>query len=115
MILEADLGTMLCLAFPVAFPRLLIFRRQILNVETAGGWRARAGVRGQADYYVMGPRCHVEVETKAARPKWYKEQIAWRDRCVELGIPYLIARAKAHEDPEVTVARWLDELRQLCT
>jgi hypothetical protein len=110
---EADLGAALVLAFPSAFPRLMIFRRQILNVETKDGWRARAGVRGQADYYVMGHRTHVEVETKLPRGKWYAEQIAWRTRCTDLGIPYLIAQPRLHEEPDVTVQRWLLELREL--
>jgi hypothetical protein len=111
--LESDLGALLCLAFPVAFPSLLIFRRQILNVETKEGWRARAGVKGQADYYVMGKRVHVEVETKNVAAKWYAQQVAWRARCAALEIPYLVARARMYEEPDVTVARWIEEIRGL--
>ncbi len=110
---EADLGAMLCLAFPSRFPRLLIFRRNIVNVETKEGWRARAGIRGQADYYVMGAGVHIEVETKAHRHKWYEAQLAWRARCAELGVPYLEARAVKGEEPEQTVQRWLDEIAAL--
>lgn len=112
---ESDLGALLTERFPYRFPHLQIDRRNILNVETSGGWRARNGKRGQADYFVYGPRVHVEVETKAARPKWYKEQLAWRALCQRLEIPYLIARALPGEEPEATVARWLEELRVLCS
>jgi hypothetical protein len=112
LVSEADLGAMLCLAFPGVFPRLRIFRRTVLNVETVDGWRARAGVKGQADYYIMGKRVHVEVETKAIprASKWYKEQLAWRALCSQLEIPYLIARALPGETPDETVAKWLVEL-----
>jgi hypothetical protein len=110
---EFDLGAALCLAFPARFPRLMIFRRNIVNVESRDGWRARAGVRGQADYYVMGAGVHLEIETKLHRHRWYAQQLAWRDRCAALGVPYLEARALAGEDPDVTVARWLDEIGAL--
>ena len=110
---ESDLGALLCLAFPARFPRLLIFRRNIVNAETRDGWRARAGIRGQSDYYVMGEGVHIEIETKSARHKWYSQQLAWRKRCEELGVPYLEARALPDEEPDVTVARWLDEIGAL--
>ena len=110
---ESDLGAMLCEAFPYAFPKLLIFRRNIVNTQSVDGYRARAGVKGQADYYIMGARIHVEVETKSASHKWYREQIQWRSRCQALGIPYLVARALPHEPPGDTVSRWLAEIRAL--
>lgn len=110
---EADLGLALSLAFPYRFPRLLIERRNILNVETRDGWRARSGKKGQADYFVSGRGVHIEIETKAAKHKWYAQQVAWRKRCGDLGIPYLVARALPGEDPDVTVARWLDEIEAM--
>jgi hypothetical protein len=110
---ESDLGALLTERFPYAFPRLLIFRRNVVNVETRDGWRARAGVKGQSDYYVMGARVHVEIETKLLQGKWYKQQIAWRDRCAALDIPYLIARPAKGETSEQTVTRWLEEIGAL--
>ena len=108
---ELDLGAALQVAFPYAFPRLMIQRRNIVNVETKAGWIARAGIRGQADFYIMGAGVHVEVETKSAKPKWYAAQVAWRDRCASLGIPYVALRALPKEAPDVTITRWLEELR----
>ena len=112
---ELDLGAILTERLPYALPDVLIFRRSILNVETKGGWRARAGVPGQADYYAVtrGGR-HVELETTAARGRLRPAQEAWRARCEALAIPYRVLRAAPGEAPEATVARWIEEIRAAC-
>ena len=70
-------------------------------------------MKGQADYYVMGQRTHVEVETKLLKGRWYSQQIAWRERCAALRIDYLIARPLHNEEPMQTVTRWIGEIAAL--
>jgi hypothetical protein len=111
---EGDLLSMLMQAVPYAIPDALIFRRPIINARTDQGWRARAGVRGQADaYMVMAGGRHIEIETKAAVHKWYPQQRAWRARCEELRIPYLMLRAGPGEAPADTVERWIAEIKAI--
>ena len=99
---------------PHVFPHVHPFVRKILNVEAVGGWRARAGVPGQADVYaIKDGGGHIELEMKAAKHKWYKQQIAWRTFCTDRKIPYLVLRALPGEEPGATIDRWLEELRPL--
>jgi hypothetical protein len=111
---EGDLLAMLMQAVPYAIPDALIFRRPIISVKAEGGWWAKAGVRGQADaYIVMAGGRHIEIETKAAVHKWYPQQRAWRARCEELRIPYLVLRAGPGEVPGDTVERWIAEIKAI--
>lgn len=113
---ERDLVRLFIEQVPYALPEARVFQREILNVETAQGWRARAGVAGQADCYalVKGGR-HIEIEAKAVKHKWYARQLAWRQFCQEWGIPYLVLKANTGESPTQTVERWIALLRSLCT
>ena len=101
-------------AAPFALPGMRIFRRNIVNVETKGGWRARAGIKGQSDAYAIcrGGRI-IEIETKARTGRLSREQKAWRDFCLEWEIPYLTLIEKKGESPDETVLRWLAEIRAL--
>lgn len=94
-------------------PTCRVFRRSIINVETKGGWRAKAGIKGQADYYaiVRGGRI-VELETKAARGVLEEAQKAWRAFCIDWQIPHLVLRAQRNEAPSDTVQRWCEELKE---
>lgn len=111
---EGDLLSALMVAIPYAIPDAIIFRRPIVSTKAEGGWWVRAGVRGQADAYLVaaGGR-HVEIETKAAKHKWYAEQLRWRARCEQLRIPYLVLRARPREAPSDTVQRWIGELKAI--
>jgi hypothetical protein len=105
---------MFILRVPFVFPHVHVFRRQIVNVETKEGWRARAGIKGQADYYaIIDGGGHVEIETKAWKHKFYPEQIAWRKFCEDNRIPYMAPTARKGEEPEATVDRWIAELGEL--
>jgi hypothetical protein len=92
-----------------------VFRRNIINVEAKQGFRARNGIAGQADAYALarGGR-HIELETKAARGTLAKAQRRWRAWCADWGVPHLVLRAARGEAPEVTVSRWVEELRVAC-
>lgn len=108
---ETDLLHLFIERAPHALP-CRVFRRNILNVETKQGWRARNGIKGQADAYALafGGK-HVEIETKAARGTIAEAQRAWRAFCHEWHIPHLVLRAAPFEKPEETVDRWIEELR----
>ena len=98
---------------PFQLPDVRVFVRTILNVEAKGGWRARAGIPGQCDLYaVRKGGLHIEIECKAAKHKWYRAQIAWREFCQEWSIPYLVLRALPGEHPHTTVGRWIGLLRE---
>ena len=104
---------------PRALPHVRVFRRNIINadVERNGRhFRARAGIRGQADAYAIATGGkHIEIETKAAKGKMADEQLAWRAWCAEFRVPHLVLRAKANEYPDATVERWIGELRHVCS
>jgi hypothetical protein len=113
-VLEQDLGAMFALRVPFVLPHVHVFRRQILNVEAKAGWRAKAGIKGQADYYaIVDGGGHIEIETKAARHRFYPEQIRWREFCLQNRIPYMAPTARKGEEPSVTVERWVGELGKL--
>jgi len=111
---ETDLLHHFIAAVPSALPDCRVFRRNIINVETKQGFRARNGIRGQADAYCIarGGR-HVEIETKAARGSLMAAQHAWRAFCITFEIPHLVLRALPDEPPPRTVARWIEELRSV--
>ncbi len=111
---ENDLRNAFVAAVPFHFPDWLAFVRQILNVEARGGWRAKAGVRGQADIYMIGRGGrHIEVECKAAKGRWREAQLAWRARCAPLAIPDLVRKVGPGEQPARPQARWVEEFRPL--
>ena len=111
---ENDLRNAFVARVPFVFPHVRPFVRTILNVEAKGGWRARAGVPGQADVYaIVKGGGHIEIEMKASRGRWYVAQTAWRAFCTEWGIPYLVLRVAPNELPAATIDRWLEELRPL--
>lgn len=93
-------------------PMVRLFRRNIINTKTASGWHAKAGIRGQCDLwaYVKGGYS-IEIETKARRGKLSSAQEAWRDWCLEWGVPWMQLKEVARDSPDRTVARWVDELR----
>lgn len=112
---ETDLLHVMIERVPFAIPDARMFRRNIINVTaTAQGrtWRARNGVVGQADAYVLlrGGR-HVEVETKAATGTMREAQLKWQSFCRAFRIPHLELRAEKNETPEATVERWVEVLR----
>ncbi len=109
---ELDLMRAFMAEVPIAIPDARIFRRDIINEKSARGHWIKAGIKGQADTYILarGGR-HVELETKAANGRLSDEQKAWRAFCLEFQIPYLMPRAKAGEHPTITIERWIGELR----
>ena len=108
---ETDLLHLFIQRAPLSLPDCRVFRRNVLNVETKQGFRARNGIRGQADCYAItrGGR-HVEIETKAARGQLAEAQKRWREFCVSFGVPHLVLRAHFKETADETVARWIVEL-----
>jgi hypothetical protein len=114
---EGDLMWKFIQSVPWAIPTARPFRRSILNVEainkrTGEHFRAKAGVEGQCDIYLLlrGGRI-VEVETKARRGVLSPAQRAWRAFCLEWGIPHIVLQEKRGETPDETVNRWLGEIR----
>ncbi len=101
---------------PIAIPTARIFRRDIINEKSARGHWIKAGIKGQADTYILvrGGR-HVELETKAAGGRLSDEQKAWRAFCLDFEIPYLMPRAKPGEHSATTIERWIGELRACLT
>lgn len=102
-------------AVPVALPHVRVFRRTIVNAPVERGGRhfhAKAGIKGQADAYVIvaGGR-HVEIEAKAAKGRMLEEQKAWRALMLEMRVPHLVVRALPGEHPDTTVERWVEALR----
>ncbi len=108
---ETDLLHLFIERVPFALRDVRVFRRNIINVETVHGFRARNGIKGQSDAYalVRGGRV-VELETKAARGVMRKAQIAWREWCLIWEIPHLVLRAEKGELPSDTVVRWIAKL-----
>ena len=111
---ERDLMWKWIEALPFAVPGSRPFRRNIVNVEAIGGWRAVAGIKGQCDVQVMlkGGRV-VEVETKARRGKLEPKQEVWRDFCLAWEIPWMCLIEKKGETPDATVLRWIEEFRAI--
>ncbi len=101
---------------PHSLPGVHVERRNILNVQTVLGFRARNGRIGQADAFAIYLGRHVEIETKAARGTVGAAQEAWRRRCLD-GVgplpplcPHLVLKAAKGESPDDTVGRWIAEL-----
>lgn len=109
---ETDLGKLFVVEVPRLIPNVRVFRREIVNVQTAAGFWAKAGETGQADFYaLLRGGGHVEIETKNVRGRLEEDQKRWRKFCEMWGVPYLILRAKKDEAPELTARRWALELK----
>ena len=109
---ETDLLHRFIERVPHMLPHVRVFRRNVLNVETVHGFRARNGIPGQADAYaIVEGGLHVELETKAARGTLAEAQKAWRASCLRRRVPHLVLRAHRNEDPDATVGRWIAELQ----
>ena len=113
---ETDLKYALLLAAPRELPTLRLFLRQVMRVKLKEPERTIAiGIKGQSDVYAIerGTARHIELETKDVHTVITPQQLAWRDFCLEWGIPHLFLRARAGESSEETVRRWCDEVREL--
>ena len=93
-------------------PHVRLFRRNIINTKTAGGWHAKAGIPGQCDLwaYVKGGHS-IEIETKARRGKLSPAQETWRDWCHEWGVPWMQLKEEKGDSSERTIGKWIDQLR----
>ena len=110
---ELDLDRAFLLAIPYHLPQVMAFRRNVVNVRSELGFRVRAGVRGQADIYcIVRGGGHVEIETKMPGRKLRIEQIAWRQRCEAMQIPYLLLYGIRRSTPAATVESWIEALRE---
>lgn len=117
---ETDLLHLLIERAPYALPGIHIDRRAIINTQSVHGFRARNGIAGQADAFAIYRGRHLELETKAAKGTMREAQKRWRARCLRPVqkhplCPHLVLRAGAHESPEDTVNRWIEEIRAALT
>jgi hypothetical protein len=110
--LETELVKLFVAHIPFHIPDCSPFIRSILDVITNKGYRARAGIPGQADVFVYAKGGKVvEIEAKTATGRVAEAQKSWRARCLYLGIPHMIVRAQKGEKPMDTVLRWISELK----
>lgn len=73
-----------------------------------------AGLAGQADLYgFFKGGFAIEIELKAARGKARDAQIVWASFCKMWSIPHLPLRGLRGEDPEATVARWIETIKSV--
>ena len=109
---EKNLQQQLVRGISIAIPSVRIFRRTVVNCVTRKGFRARAGLIGQADCYayVRGGRV-VEIELKAAGGSLSPAQERWQAWCVAWGVPHVLLVARRDESPRETVERWIEEIR----
>lgn len=119
---EHDLLALFLREAPKALPRVRVFRRNIIRRQVQIEGRdvhLVNGIPGQGDAYALvrasAPNSarHVEIETKAAQGRMRAAQERWAAFCAEWGVPHLVLRARAGEEPRATVTRWIDELRTL--
>ena len=102
-------------AATMQLPHVRLFRREILKTVIEGRW-VKAGITGQCDLYgVVRGGLHVEVETKAIGGRLSPEQKTWREWCQRGDVRHLLLTVAKGEEPEATVQRWVEELRQLVT
>ena len=107
---ETDLLWLFIQRVPIAIPGAHIERRNIIRGARIGktDHRVSNGIEGQADSFAILPGAkHVECETKSATGTLLESQKRWRANCERLGIPHLVLRARAEEDPAETVERWV--------
>ncbi len=112
---ETDLLWLFIQRVPQAIPGAHIERRNIINGARIGktDYRISNGMKGQCDSFAVLPGArHVECETKAPDGRLRPPQRRWRDRCLALGIPWLLLRIYENETPEMTVVRWVEMLRR---
>lgn len=118
---ENDLLALFLREAPRKLPAVRVFRRNIIRREVQIEGRTVHlvnGIPGQGDAYALIRRAyrsalHVEIETKAAKGRMRAAQERWAAFCAEWGVPHLILRARADEEPRATVTRWINELRTL--
>lgn len=113
--IETDLLALFIRRAPAVCPTVRVFRRNIIRRKVVIEGREVMlvnGIPGQGDAeaIVRGGR-HIEIETKAAKGRMRDRQEAWRAWCVSWGVPHLVLRARAGEEPSATVERWCEELR----
>jgi len=98
---------MLLLEAPRALAGLRLFRRSVGAVKIDPRF-IRFAVPGQCDLYGFwrGGRS-IELEVKAAGGALSPNQRAWRDFCLEWGIPWIELRPYPPEDVRQTLDRWL--------
>lgn len=118
---ELELQAHLLLAAPRELPHVRLFRRNIIDqhVERNGRrYHLTAGIKGQADLYGYararaGPAIPLELELKAHDGTQTKEQRAWMTFSTTMGIPFLLLKQQRGETTAATVARWIQEIRDL--
>lgn len=114
---ENEVAAKFAAEVPFQLPQVRVFRRNIVNadVERNGRhFRARAGIKGQADYYaIVDGGGHIEIETKAAKGRMLDEQKAWRALMISMRVPHLVLRILPNEHPDATVDRWIRALRDV--
>jgi hypothetical protein len=112
--IETDLVKLFIERIPFKLPHARAFRRNVVDEMSARGYRIIAGIAGQADVYVYakGGRV-VEVEAKSAKGSMRQLQLKWAAFCRAWGVPHMVIKATAGEEPLQTVDRWIEELREV--
>jgi hypothetical protein len=92
------------------YPSHRLFRRNVGLIKMGGGRVFRAGVPGQADFYVIGKGgWHGEIEIKRFG-KLSPDQLNWMQWCFDWKVPWILMRAEKDEAQAATISRWLEEL-----
>jgi hypothetical protein len=111
---ERSLQNVFRMQLTQAIPTLRAFVRSVGVFELEDGRVFRAGIKGQCDIYAMARGgLHIELELKAEKGRLTKEQIAWRDFCIEWGVPWLLLQPARGELVEATMERWIGLVREL--
>lgn len=107
--LETDYVHALCQHAGARFPSVRLFRRNVGSMMVDERF-FRAGIKGQCDLYAIDRMgSHYEIEVKRFG-KLSPAQIAWRDWCLEWGVPWKMLVVHLDELPMQTIERWLGEL-----
>lgn len=111
---ERSLQNLLRVRLTQEIPAVRAFVRSVGVFELEDGRVFKAGLKGQCDLYAVARGgLHLEIELKAEKGRLSKEQMAWRDFCREWGVPWLLLQPTRGETVEATLARWIDEVRDL--
>lgn len=93
-------------------PWLRLWRRMV-GVAEVRGVKVSFGSKGQADLYGFDDQGHAyEIELKSATGRVSDDQERWGLFCVSRGVRYYLLKARPGEDRDVTVARWIAELKE---